>query len=327
VNETQVVFGANGALGAAIVRRLTADGKPVRAVVRDAELAAVLLPPTAGVVVKDARVKDMAMDACRGAAVVYYCINVPYNLWPRWMPTITDNIVAAASQAGASLVFPGNVYGYGPLQSVPATEQHPLAASSRKGQLRNAMERRLMRTHEAGDVPTVIPRFPDFYGPNVINKVMAPIFESALSAPSASKGAKAAWPGSLDVPHDLVFVDDAAAACVLLGATPEAYGEAWHVPGAGPLTGRQFLEMVFRAAGTPPRGSAMGRLTFRLLGLLAPEAKEMLELLYQFEQPMVLDGGKFARAFPDFRYTPHEDAVRQTVEWFRRNPLENAPTA
>ncbi len=181
MNETHVVFGANGALGAAIVRRLTADGKPVRAVVRDADLAAVLLPPTAGVVVKDARVKDMAVDACQGAAVVYYCINVPYTLWPRWMPTITDNILAAAGQAGASLVFPGNVYGYGPLQSIPATEEHPLAAKSSKGQLRNAMERRLMHAHEAGDVPTVIPRFPDFYGPNVINKLMAPIFQSALN--------------------------------------------------------------------------------------------------------------------------------------------------
>jgi nucleoside-diphosphate-sugar epimerase len=321
MNETHVVFGANGALGAAIVRRLTADGRRVRAVVRDSELAAVLLPAAAGVVVKDARVKDMAVEACEGAAVVYYCINVPYSLWPRWMPTITDNIVAAASQAGASLVFPGNVNGYGRLQVIPATEDHPQDARSSKGQLRNAMERRLMRAHQAGDVPTVIPRFPDFYGPNVINKVMAPIFQSALT------GAKAAWPGSLDVVHDLVFVDDAAAACVLLGTSSEAYGQAWHVPGAGPLTGRQFLEKVYLAAGTVPRGGAMGQLTFRLLGLLAPEAREMLELLYQFEEPMVLDGGKFARAFPGFRYTPHDDAVRRTVEWFRQNPLENAPAA
>jgi hypothetical protein len=83
--------------------------------------------------------------------------------------------------------------------------------------------------------------------------------------------------------------------------------------------------MVFRAAGAPPRAGAMGQLTFRLLGLLAPEAKEMLELLYLFEDPMVLDGGKFASAFPAFRCTPHEDAVRRTVEWFRKNPLENAP--
>ncbi len=321
MNETHVVFGANGALGAAIVRRLTAAGKPVRAVVRDAELAAVLLPPAAGVVVKDARVKEMAVDACQGAAVVYYCVNVPYALWPRWMPTITDNIVEAAAQAGASLVFPGNVFGYGPLQSIPATEDHPQDTRSNKGQLRNAMERRMLRAHQAGDVPTVIPRFPDFYGPNVISKLMAPVFQSALT------GAKAAWPGTLDAPHDLIFVEDAAAACVLLGAMPEAFGQAWHVPGAGPLTGRQFLEMVYRAAGKPARGGPMSRLTFRFLGLLAPEAKEMLELLYQFEQPMVLDGGKFARAFPDFRYTPHEDAVRQTLDWFRQNPLENAPLA
>ncbi len=35
-----------------------------------------------------------------------------------------------------------------------------------------------------------------------------------------------------------------------------------------------------------------------------PDAEEMVELMYEFEQPLVLDGSKFANASPDFRYTP-----------------------
>jgi hypothetical protein len=31
-----------------------------------------------------------------------------------------------------------------------------------------------------------------------------------------------------------------------------------------------------------------------------------------------LDGNKFASAFPSFEYTSQEDAVSQTVEWFRQ---------
>ncbi|MGE5619970.1 MAG: NAD-dependent epimerase/dehydratase family protein [Sphingomonadaceae bacterium] len=312
LSKTNVVFGATGALGAAVVRRLADQGETVRAVVRDLDLAKEILPPSAGIVVADVLVPKKARAACEGATIVYHCVNVRYSLWEKLMPTITDNILDAAGKAGARLVFPGNVYGYGPFQRIPATEEHPLDATSKKGRLRNRLEQRLMQAHQAGDVPVVIPRLPDFYGPNVVNPLVGPIFRQALA------GKTATWPGSLDALHDLLFIDDAANACVLLGSRKDAYGEVWHVPGAGPLTGRQFLEMVFHAAGAPPSIKAIGRFLFRFFGLLIPDAGEMTEILYQFEKPMVLDGGKFSRAFPDFRYTPHEEAVAATLEWFRR---------
>ena len=168
-----------------------------------------------------------------------------------------------------------------------------------------------MDAHQSGDVRVVIPRFPDYYGPNVTNRLVAPIFEAALA------GKKASWLGRLDVPHDLVYIHDAAAACVLLGATDSAYGQAWHVPGAGPVTGREFIKMAFKASGKKPNIGLMGRGFFRFFGLFVPDAREMLELLYEFEAPLVLDGSKFARAFPSFKFTPHENAVSQTFEWFR----------
>jgi nucleoside-diphosphate-sugar epimerase len=290
MNETQVVFGAAGALGAVVVRRLTAEDKPVRIVVRDVERARKVLPPSADIVTGDATDAESVPTACRNASIIYHCVNVPYSKWMAVMPTVTDNILMGARDAKARLVFPGNVYGYGPFQTIPATEDHPLAATSKKGLLRITLERKLMDAHRSGDIRLVIPRFPDYYGPNVTNKLVAPIFEAALA------GKKASWLGELDVPHDLVYIDDAAAACVLLGATESAYGQAWHVPGAGPITGRQFIEMAFKAAGKKPKISVMGRGFFRFFGLLVPDAREMLELLYEFEKPLVLDGSKFARA-------------------------------
>jgi nucleoside-diphosphate-sugar epimerase len=312
MNEIQVVFGAGGALGAAIVRRLTAENKSVRIVVRDAERMRKLLPPSADFVTGDATDAEKVRTACRNASIIYHCVNVPYSKWGAVMPTVTDNILIGARDAKARLVFPGNVYGYGPFQTIPATEDHPLAATSKKGLLRITLERKLMEAHRLGDVRVVIPRFPDYYGPNVTNKLVAPIFEAALA------GKKASWLGTLDVPHDLVYIDDAAAACLLLGATDSAYGQAWHIPGAGPITGRQFIEMIFKAAGQKPNIGVMRRGFFRFFGLFAADAREMLELLYEFERPLVLDGSKFARTFPSFKYTSHENAVRQTVEWFRR---------
>ena len=234
MNKTHVVFGATGALGAAIVRQLATEGKPVRAVVRNTDRTRQVLPKSAEITVGNATRPESVHAVCKGAAVIYHCVNVPYSKWSTVMPGVTDNLLAGAREAKGRLVFPGNVYGYGPFQIIPATEDHPLAATSKKGQLRNALERKLMDAHQAGDVRVVIPRFPDYYGPNVTNKLMAPIFEAALV------GRKASWMGKLDVPHDLVYIDDAAVACVLLGTTESAYGQFWHVPGAGPLTGRQL---------------------------------------------------------------------------------------
>lgn len=313
-NQTHVVFGAAGSLGAAIVSKLAALGTPTRAVVRSLERAKQALPQqttTIEIEVGDALNAESVLAVCRDAKTIYHCVNVPYQEWSDIMPKVTDNILAAAKEAKASVVFPGNVYGYGKFQQIPATEDHSRYATSKKGKLRNAIEGKLMDAHKSGDTSVVIPRFPDYYGPNVINRLMAPIFENAIA------GKKAHWIGKLDVLHDLIYIEDAAAAAVLLSTNEHAHGQVWHVPGAGPLTGRQFIEMAFRAAGTKPDVSVLGSGFLRFGSLVSSDAREMGELMYEFEEPLVLDGTKFARAFPSFTYTPHEKAMRQTIEWFR----------
>jgi hypothetical protein len=92
----------------------------------------------------------------------------------------------------------------------------------------------------------------------------------------------------------------------------------WHVPGAGALTGREFMTEVFEMAEAPPVFGTRSRSTFQFLGLIYPPARAMLEVLYEFENPLVMDGSKFAKAFPDFTYTPHADAIRETLDWYKQ---------
>jgi nucleoside-diphosphate-sugar epimerase len=318
MSQTHVVFGAAGSLGAAIVRRLAALGMPTQAVVRSLDRAKQVLPPqqsTTVIEVSDALNAESVRALCHDAKTIYHCVNVPYQHWSEIMPKVTDNILAGVKEAKASMVFPGNVYGYGIFQYIPATEDHPLAATSKKGKIRNAIERKLMNAHKSGEARVVIPRFPDYYGPNVVNRLMGPIFENATSSK------KAQWIGKLNVPHDLIYIKDAAAAAVLLGMNEDAHGQVWHVPGAGPLTGRQFIEMAFKAVGTKPDIGLLSGGFLRFASLVNLDAHEMRELLYQFEEPLVLDGTKFTRAFPSFNYTPHEEATKQTVEWFRKRSM------
>jgi hypothetical protein len=57
----------------------------------------------------------------------------------------------------------------------------------------------------------------------------------------------------------------------------------------------------------------------RLAGLFSPRIRETVEMQYQFMEPFVMDGGKYTRAF-GFTPTPHREALRDTIAWFRARP-------
>lgn len=304
-----------------IVHRLVEEEKDVVAFVRNrprqgergADRAKRLFPdsPLLTVVEGDANDTKSVVEACSSADVIYHCVNVPYSRWEEFMPQITANILRGAKESEARLVFPGNVYNYGRFRSIPVNEEHPKLAHTRKGQLRIVLETSLMGAHKSGYVPVVIVRLPDFYGPNVTNRLMASIFEAVLN------GKKARWPGKPDVVHDLVFIKDAARAVTFLAGQDEAYGQSWHVPGAGPITGREFITKVFEAAGKKPKVGAMPRLLVKFAALFDAEAYEFYEMLYQFEEPYLLDGDKYTSTFGPYPSTPYDEGIKETLEWFR----------
>lgn len=97
-------------------------------------------------------------------------------------------------------------------------------------------------------------------------------------------------------------------------------GHVRHLPAAEPVTARQFIGMVFAEAGKPPRMGVITRPMVLLAGLFSPAIRETAEVLYQFEHRFVMDTTKFEQAFGR-RVTPHREAIRATLEWYRgRDP-------
>ena len=47
--------------------------------------------------------------------------------------------------------------------------------------------------------------------------------------------------------------------------------------------------------------------------------REFKEMLYEFEEPFVVDHGKYARVFGSDT-TAHSEAIRQTLDWYRQHP-------
>jgi nucleoside-diphosphate-sugar epimerase len=308
VSAPHVVLGAAGGTGSAVVRELVARGLPVRAVTRSGTAD---LPVGVEQVAVDIASPGGARQACDGAVVVYHCAQPDYTKWVVLFPPLTAAVLDGAAAAGAKLVFADNLYGYGPADG-PMTEETPQRAEGPKGRTRVDMAAAILRAHADGTLRCTIGRSSDYYGP----RGTATTAGDNIMGP-ALRGKRARWLGSLDQPHTLNYLEDIGRALVTLGERDAADGGVWHLPAAEPLTGRQFLTLVYEAAGHPAKLGVATRRMVRLAGLFKPLVRELKETLYQFERPFISDASKFERAFGPFVPTPHREAVRRTVDWFQ----------
>jgi nucleoside-diphosphate-sugar epimerase len=306
---TQVVIGAGGA-GGAVARRLRAERKELRVVTRRGAAGRPGDDLGGEKVAADATDAAALVAATTGAAVIYHAANVPYPAWHDTLPRMLEATIAAAKANGARLVYVDNLYMYGPIDG-PISERSQQRPSTRKGELRRRLAEQLLAANSAGNVDAVIVRGSDFFGPGVVSSAVGDRF-----FPPLLKGGKPTWMGSLDQPHSLTFIDDLAAACVLLGNATLGTERVWHVPAAAALTGRGYAELACRLADVPSRVAATPVLLLRALGLVNPLLKEVAEMSYQLTAPFVIDGSAFAAAF-GFAPTPHEEAMRRTLAWYR----------
>ncbi len=310
MEDLHVVMGASGGIGGALVRELARRGRRVRAVNRRGDA-----PGPSGVerLAADVATPEGAKAAAAGAAVVYHCAQPPYTDWPAAFPRLTEAIAEGAAAAGAKLVLADNLYGYGPHDG-PLTEDLPAAATGPKGRVRAEMADRLLASHREGRLRVAIGRASNYYGPGGRNSVTGDrLFMAAVA------GRTVRWVGRLDQPHTLSYLEDVAAGVATLGEQDRADGQAWHLPAADPLTGRQFLELVVAASGGRSRIATSSAAMVRVAGVFVPFIREVGEVLYEFQAPYVVDWSKFGQSFGPFTPTPHAEAVARTVEWFRNH--------
>lgn len=303
-----MVFGT-GPLGLAVMRDLRRRGRSVRMINRSSRVKFAKDPQTE---VGGANAVDpaQAREVCEGAAVVYHCVGLPYPRWTEF-PAIAAGIVEGAVAAGAKLVYSDNLYMYGAVDGA-MTEERPYAATTKKGRIRAAIARSLLDAHQAGRVRVAIGRGSDFFGPFATDAAMmgSRVFGRALAGKSAQVV------GDPDRLHSFTFIDDFGKALVTLGERDEALGRTWHVPSAPAMTTRRFVEAIYRTLGKPVKMSRAPRVAVALAGLFDANARELKEMLYQFERDFVMDSSRFENTFGMSPTPPHE-AIRQTLEWYR----------
>ena len=301
------MIGAGGGIGGTVVSELIRRELQAVAVSRGGDAG----PGGAERRSADASTTEGAIEACRGAAVVYHCAQPPYTRWAQDFPPLTESILLGARSAEAKLVMADNLYAYGPVAG-PITEETPRAATGKKGRVRVAMEERLFTAHRGGEVRVAIGRASDYYGPGGRGSTVGDQVFGRIAA-----GKKPRWLGAADQPHTVSYLGDVARGLVRLGLEEAADGEVWHLPAAEPLTGEAFCSLACEAMGAEPAITVTPPAMITLLGLFSPMIRELRETRYQFTAPFVIDASKFQRAFGPFEATAHEQAVRTTADWFR----------
>ena len=306
--DLHVVFGT-GAVGMSVMDELIRRGtRRVRMVNRNGRAR---VPDGVEVIGGDGTDEAFAREASKGASVVYFTLNPPYNKWPELFPKLQAGVLEGAASAGAKLIAMENLYMYGPSGGRKLTEDLPHAANTRKGRVRAMMSQELMEAHRSGKVRVAIGRASDFFGPRVLTSAAGEqVFGRAVQGKSAQVA------GDPEQPHTYSYVPDIGRGLVILGEREEALGQAWHLPSPETVTTRQFVEMIFEEAGKPARVQGAPRSLLRAMGLFNPGIRELIEMLYEFEEPFVVDHSDFTRTFGDYA-SPLRDAVRATVRWYR----------
>jgi nucleoside-diphosphate-sugar epimerase len=299
----------------ASVKMLIRAGHEVRAFARSAEGFRSRVPDDR-VEVAEGDLLDRAAVAAalEDADAVVHCVDFPAQEFAlNWDAT---RFTLEALRSGGQFVLPSNLWVFGPPQSERVGPDHPKASPARLGEIRADLEKAV--TAEGG---TVV-HLPEVYGPGVTSGLTRWIFLRALAG-------KPVWfPGDLDRPIELLYIEDAARALVAPLGRREARGADYTAPGCAPTTPREFTSRVFKAAGLSARLHSLPLAWLNALDALRPERRALRDLSYLWECSTLLDGTLIRR---DLGWMPEVDyfeGIRRTVRWMRdpRNLATRAST-
>lgn len=303
------IIGATGAVGRAIARLLSAQGRDYVAIGRSEGT----LERHFG---SDPRASRRTWDTCsaqtlqpalEGVESVVYAIGVEY--WKFDLhPVLMQRALDAARAAGVKrLLLIGTVYPYGRPSAPRVTEAHARRPHTFKGRKRKEQEDLVLDAHVPGTFETAVLRLPDLYGPGMEKSFMTQAFANA------PRGKGAALLAPADVPHEFAFIPDCAQVAVRVLDEPRAFGAFWNYGGPGTIAPRQFADEIYARSGTKPRYTLAGPAMLRLMGLFNPMMRELVEMHYLLTDPVVMDDSRLHALLGTLPKTPYAQGIALTL--------------
>jgi dihydroflavonol-4-reductase len=329
VGAPVLVTGGNGFVGRAVLDRLLAAGRPVRALARSDESAATLAAAGAEPVRGDILDPPSLEAALAGAEVVYHAAGVNGFCFPdpdvlyRGNVDGTRNVVRAAAAAGVRrMLYTSSAATIGEEAGTVGTEGSP-----HRGRFLSHYERSKQRAegvarHEAGR----------------LGLELVCVNPASVQGPGRTRGTARILIGALNgrlrlvVDSRLSVVDVAdCAAGHLLAEERGVPGERYLLSGAT-LTVREAVDLLGRIAGVGERPRRIpGPVAMALAGAVEggarlrrrrpPLCREMMRTILHGHR---YDGSRATREL-GLAYTPIEESLRRTAEWYVARGLVTRP--
>ncbi|PKF73912.1 NAD-dependent epimerase/dehydratase family protein [Chryseobacterium sp. PMSZPI] len=301
----QTILGASGQIGEELARELKRNfTSEIRIVSRDAKK----VNDTDEVFSADLSIREKAIEAVKGSEIAYFTLGLPISsdLWEKQFPLILRHVIDACKINETKLVFFDNTYMY-PQDDRVLTEDTVFDPVGRKGRVRREMADMVLKEIQTGELKAVICRAPEFYGPGKTQSIT-----NTLVFNNIKEGKKLKVPLSTHKKRSLIWTPDASRATALIGNTPDAYGQTWHLPvDKSHPTYQGFIRIASEIYGRDLKYSVIPKFVFKIGSFFNPKVKELLELLPRYEYDNIFDDSKFRNRFPEFQVTTYKQGISQ----------------
>ncbi|WP_342511646.1 SDR family NAD(P)-dependent oxidoreductase [Sporosarcina sp. FSL K6-1522] len=300
-----LVLGASGGMGYALVRELVSRGVDVVAFARGEEKLRALFEQEPGVMIYagDVLIKSEVSQAAQGVDIIFHAVNFPYPVWSVTHPSCMDILIGVAEAQHAKIALVDNIYAYGAQHKGKVTEASIKEPHTKKGKIRLAMEQKLKASH----IPSLIVHFPDFYGPYAGNTMLHETFKNVVQHKTAN------FVGSTHVGREFLYTFDGAKAMVELALREDTYNQNWNIPAVHPITGEELIAILREDAAYTKSVRSISKSMIRFIGLFQPFMREMVEMMYLTEAPIVLSGDKYESKIGPLPRTSYREGIKETL--------------
>ena len=304
----QTILGANGIIGEELAKELRANyTKEIKLVGRNPQKVNVDDVLCKGDLLNPEDVKI----ALQNTEIAYLTVGLAYNseIWLREWPIILENVISGCKANNCKLVYFDNTYAYNQNSKIQK-EDTPLESEGKKGRAKKIAAEMLLEAINKEEIKAVICRAPEFYGPGKTKGIT-----NTLIFRNLKKGKQPKVFLKDNVLRTLIYTHDASKATALIGNTPDAYGQTWHLPcDDNRLTYREIIAEISVVLGREIKYGIMNSFILKIASFFNENIKETQELLPRYAIDNIFDSSKFKSRFPDFKITTYQKGIRTIIE-------------
>jgi NAD dependent epimerase/dehydratase len=307
-----LVTGADGFIGSHLVELLVSMGAHVTALSQYNSfnfwgwLEGLPCLSQVNVVTGDIRDPYFCLEMTKGIDVIFHLaalIPIPYSY--KAPDTYVDTNVkgtlhicqAAVANGVQKVVHTSTSEVYGTALYVPIDEKHPLNAQSPYSATKIGADAIAVSFYRSFNLPVVIARPFNAYGPRQSARAVIPTIISQLAA-----GRAEVHLGDVRTTRDFTYVEDTCRGFVAIAAMDEGLGEVFHIGTQQEISIGDLFDLIVELSGSQARRVTDDE-------RLRPEKSEVLRLL--------CNNTKLANAAGFQPQVSLREGLMRTIEWFR----------